>query len=241
MGVLFRIGPFNIYKLGFFTALGLLAGLYIAMREARRKGIKEDEIINFVQVIVIAGFVGARLLFVLLDLPYYIKNPSMIWHISEGGLSFHGAVLGGLLAGIIYARYKKVSFFKLSDVVSPGLALGYSIGRIGCDIYGKAAKVPWAVTVDGIPRHPVQFYSALSALIIFYILWKRRKMIRYDGELFLNFMLLYSVYRFFIEFFRESIMIGPLSIAQWVSLILILGSSLVSHFISAGKLTKNAS
>jgi phosphatidylglycerol:prolipoprotein diacylglycerol transferase len=239
MEVLFRIGPLNIYKLGFFTAIGLLAGLYIAMKEASRKGIKEDEILTFAQVIVIAGFLGARLLFVLLNLPYYIKNPSMIWRVSEGGLSFHGAVLGGLLAGIIYARYKKVSFFKLSDVVSPGLALGYSIGRIGCDIYGKATKVPWAVTVDGIPRHPVQFYSALSGLIIFCILWMRRKTIQYDGELFLNFVLLYSVYRFFVEFFRESMMIGPLSIAQWVSLFLIFGSFWYSHVINVKKLTKN--
>ncbi|WP_422444497.1 prolipoprotein diacylglyceryl transferase [Thermoanaerobacterium sp. DL9XJH110] len=222
MNVLFRVGPLTVYKLGFFVALGLAAGIYLALKEARRKTLNEDDVLNFVILIVLAGFLGARLLFVLLDLPHYLSNPVMIFHITEGGLSFHGAILGGLLAAVIYTRLKKLSFLMLADTVAPSIALGYSIGRIGCDIFGKATDVFWAVVVNDVPRHPVQLYSALSGYVIFYVLWNRRERIRYDGELFIDFVVLYSVYRFFIEFFRESVMIGVLSAAQWTSLVLVL-------------------
>jgi phosphatidylglycerol:prolipoprotein diacylglycerol transferase len=138
MNILFKLGPFTIYKLGFFVALGILAGMYLVLKEAKRKSLNEDDVLNFSMLIIISGFIGARLLFVLLDLPFYLKNPAMILHVNEGGLSFHGAILGGLIAAVIYTRMKKINFFKLADIVAPSLALAYGIGRIGCDIYGKA-------------------------------------------------------------------------------------------------------
>jgi phosphatidylglycerol:prolipoprotein diacylglycerol transferase len=222
MNILFKLGPFTIYKLGFFVALGILAGMYLVLKEAKRKSLNEDDVLNFSMLIIISGFIGARLLFVLLDLPFYLKNPAMILHVNEGGLSFHGAILGGLIAAVIYTRMKKINFFKLADIVAPSLALAYGIGRIGCDIYGKVTNVPWAVVVNGVSRHPAQLYSALAGYTIFIILWNRREKIRYDGELFVSFVVLYSIYRFIIEFFRESVMAGPLSVAQWTSMALVV-------------------
>jgi len=229
MNILFKLGPITIYKLGFFVALGMLVGMYLVLKEARRKGLNEDDVLNFTMPIIIFGFIGARLLFVLLDLAFYLENPAMILHVNEGGLSFHGAILGGLIAAVIYTRMKKISFYKLADTVAPSLALGYGIGRIGCDIYGKVTNVPWAVVVDGVPRHPAQLYSALAGFIIFMILWNRRKKTRYDGELFVNFVMLYSIYRFIIEFFRDSVMVGSLSVAQWVSLGLVVLGVIYDH------------
>ena len=122
--------------------------------------------------------------------------------------------LCAILVTLIFARRNKWTFTDLGDLLTPGLALGYAVARIGCDIYGNVTAVPWAVVVSGEPRHPVQLYSALTGFVIFLVLWRRREHIRYSGETLLLFAILYSVSRFFIEFFRSQ---GGITPAQYAS------------------------
>ncbi|MCR3921674.1 MAG: prolipoprotein diacylglyceryl transferase, partial [Firmicutes bacterium] len=113
-------------------------------------------------------------------------------------------------------------FLKLADSFVLGFAIGYAIGRIGCDIYGNVTSVPWAVTVDGVTRHPVQLYSALAGYLIFILLVEWSKKQHFSGEIFLLFVTSYSVYRFVIEFFRST----AFSNAQYLSIITAAGGIL---------------
>jgi phosphatidylglycerol:prolipoprotein diacylglycerol transferase len=99
------------------------------------------------------------------------------------------------------------------------------VGRIGCDIYGKVTAVPWAVIAGGVPRHPVQLYSALAGYLIFFVLWKKKEYRRYRGEVLLLFLILYSIYRFLVEFFRST---NGFTLAQYASLLAAAGLVLFS-------------
>jgi phosphatidylglycerol:prolipoprotein diacylglycerol transferase len=214
--VLFYLGNLPVHLYGVMVALGIMAGMYVTIQEAKRMGMNPDKIMDLGLVLMVGGIVGARVLYVLLNISVYLQNPVSILHVSKGGLSFHGAALAGVMIVYFFAKKNKVSFLKTADLLSPGFVLGYAIGRLGCDIYGNASTVPWAVTINGVPRHPVQFYSAAIAFIIFGILWSRRHTIKFQGETFLMFSALYSGYRFFIEFFRNDGSVTPAQIASLV-------------------------
>ena len=215
--VLFSVGGFTIYLFGVMVALGIIAGAYTAVRMAEKKGIRKEIVSDLILYMLLGGIIGARLLFVLQNLSYYGQNPISILSIHQGGLSFHGAVFGGAAVVFAYTKMHHISFLKLADTLVPGLAIGYAVGRIGCDIYGNITSASWGVTVGGVARHPVQLYSALAGYLIFILLLEVSKKQRFTGEIFLLFVASYSVYRFVIEFFRSS---APLfSNAQYLSII----------------------
>lgn len=216
--LLFSLGGLNIHLFGVMVSLGFLAGTYAALKRAERNGLDQNKALVLILYLLAGGLAGARLLYVALNWNDFSASPLSVFSLHQGGLAFHGAVLGGVITALIYARCQRISFLELGDAFAPGLILGYAIGRIGCDIFGNVTNVPWAVLVEGSLRHPVQLYSALAGFAIFILLWKRGKNRRFAGEILLLLAGSYSVYRFIIEFFRYDA--GGLSPAQYASMVI---------------------
>ena len=232
--VLFDIAGFPVHLFGIMIALGILAGLYVTVKHAEKYNLNGDKIYDLVLQLLVGGVIGARILYILLNLGYYLSSPLSVFSIHRGGLAFHGAVLAGVLIVWRFAKKNNMSFLAMADFLAPGLILGYAVGRIGCDIFGNVTSVPWAIDVYGLPRHPVQLYSAVSGFGIFAILMWVRKCANFQGQVFTHFIGLYSSYRFFIEFFRNSG--SGITTAQIVSAVLVIAYFVVlgsRHFLSA--------
>lgn len=219
--ILFSVGNVTVHLFGLMVAWGFLAGLYVVKHEWQRRKLPVDKLADLALYLLLGGLAGARALFVVLNFTYFRQNPAHVFFIHQGGLAFHGAVIAGALIVLVFAVRNRIHFLDLADTFVPGLAIGYAIGRIGCDIFGNPAGVPWAVVVDGVARHPVQLYSALAGYAVFAVLWSRRHSQRYRGEMFLIFTTTYSLYRFVIEFFRSG---GGLTTAQYASVFFALSS-----------------
>lgn len=237
MRELFRIGHISIRFFGVMIALGLLAGVFLALKEIRRKKINEDKAFELIIFTVLAAIIGARLYYILgFNLDYFIKNPGQIFAINAGGLSIQGALIFGVLFAVLYSRLRKISFLDTADAVAPSIAIGQAIGRIGCDVFGVPMKTiyPWGIEVQGQILHPAQMYEMVLDLILFIFLWNRRGKLKYRGQLFINYIIGFSINRAFVEFFRTNpIAVGPFTIAHVTSAVLIITA------IIAGKIIKS--
>ncbi len=242
---LFNIGPIPIRSFGIMVLAGFLLGLWYAMGAARRRmagrkpddpgAITPDHVFDMALMALFVCIIGARILYVLLDLSEFRERPWDVVKIWTGGISIHGAIVSGLLFLWWYSRRHKLPYLAFADIVAPTFALGYAIGRIGCFLngccYGHACSLPWAVRFyrDGQgsaltePSHPTQLYATAMNLLIFFALdrWSRRK--HRDGEIFLAYLALYCVYRFIDEIFRKGatadIFFAGLTHAQAFSLV----------------------
>ncbi|MBS3899090.1 MAG: prolipoprotein diacylglyceryl transferase [Dethiobacter sp.] len=230
--VLFRIGGISIYSYAVLLTLAFIIGTLGVSRGGKRAGLPAEKLLDMAMWILIASLVGARLLFILIELPMYLADPLSVFHVRSGGLSFHGGLIGGIAAGLWYTHRHKLPQGKVADLVAPYLALGYGIVRIGCLLngccFGIPANLPWALpgaAADSTLRHPTQLYAFFAGIIIFGLLLWRKNKIRFNGQLFLEFILLYSIYRFFIEYYREvSAYAGILTLGQSISLIGAVGA-----------------
>ncbi|HHW42158.1 MAG TPA: prolipoprotein diacylglyceryl transferase [Syntrophomonadaceae bacterium] len=229
--VLFSLGPFPVYTFGFMMALGVLAATLIVYIEANRKGLNRDRVLDFVLWALVFGILGARLGYILFADPlYYLRNPLQFFHIQDGGLSIHGAVIGGVFAGLLLSRRYRLPFWRLADAFAPGLALGIAIGRVGCDVFGRpmSSPWPWGVVVNGQLLHPAQVYEFVLDYLLFFYLWRQRKKVTYDGRLFLLFIALYAAIRGMVEFVRYNPrVVGPFSVAHLASLVFIIAAGSV--------------
>ena len=191
--------------------IGILIGWYLAKKFFVSKNIyhRFDDYITFV---IIGLILGGRLGYVLFyNLNFYINNPFDILKLWQGGMSFHGGVLGIIIASIIFAKKNDDNFFEYLDVVALVSPIGIFFGRISnfinSELYGSITNVPWAVTfiqVDNLPRHPSQLYEALlEGLILFLILiYFKNKFLNKPGLISGLFLIFYSIFRFFVEFYR---------------------------------------
>lgn len=240
--VLFKFGPLTIHTYGLFVAIGFLLGLGLAVRQAKKEGIPSYKIVDLGFYILLSAIIGSRLFFIFINVSHYIKNPLDIFKIWEGGLVFYGGVLFAIPTVIWYAKKNGLGIWSMADVFAPSIAIGHSIGRIGCFAagccYGKPAEsLPWAVTFTnpqslariGIPLHPTQLYESAGEFINFLILITLRRYKSFDGQLFLTYVLLYSVLRFIVEFFRGDIgrgfIIYNMSLSQGISILMFLIAS----------------
>jgi phosphatidylglycerol---prolipoprotein diacylglyceryl transferase len=236
MKILFNIFGFPIYFFGFMIALGLIAGIFISNKEVKRKGLENDRVYDLAVYGIISAIVGARLFFILFyDLAYYIKNPAEIILINEGGLSIHGGLIGAFIFGLCYFRKHKLSFLKYADAIVPGIIIGQGIGRVGCDVFGKAmgTSLPWGIERQGQLLHPTQVYEFLLNYLVFFILWRKRKDIKYNGQLFVWYLILFSINRSVVELFRYNpSIIGWFSISHLLSIGLIITAITIKVFIN---------
>lgn len=239
---LFHIGPFPVHSFGVMVLLGFLLGLAYAVSQVRKKSegaapgeITAEHVFDLSVTALFVSIVGARILYVLLDLQEFRSNPLDVFKVWTGGISIHGAIVAGSLYLWWYCRRHKLPFLKFADVIAPSFAIGYAVGRIGCFLngccYGHACDLPWAVRFlkdgrEGVwtpPSHPTQLYATVMGLIIFAMLHFWRKRPHRDGEIMLGFFALYCVYRFIDEQFRKGatadIFIAGLTHAQVFSLV----------------------
>lgn len=253
--VAFTIFGKEIYWYGILMALGIIIAVMLALREAKRKRMKEDTILDLCLIVIPCGIVGARLYYVLFELETYLRDPIRILYLWEGGLAIYGAVIGGLIGALIYARVKKIRFLRLADLVAPGLVLAQGIGRWGNffnqEAFGPAVTnpsltwFPFAVRIDrpwsggyhefnGVacsdPYHMATFfYESIWCFLIFIFLWARRKKFKHDGDVFLWYILLYSFERMFVEGLRgDSLWLIQPDSVSWLS-----GGIRVSQLLSA--------
>ncbi len=229
--VLIGAGPLTIRWYGLMMSLAILAGVLLAIHQAARRGISEDDSLYVALWAVPAALLGARLLHVVDAWAYYSTYPLQILALHEGGLAIYGGLLGGLAGGAWAARRKRLPVLKLLDIAAPAMILGQAIGRLGCfingDHQGSPADLPWATSYvnprsmapDSLPRHPAQLYELLYDLAILALLWVLRDRLKKEGALFTLYAALYSSGRFWISALREDapFMIG-LKEAQVVSI-----------------------
>ncbi|MFN8007186.1 MAG: prolipoprotein diacylglyceryl transferase [Terriglobia bacterium] len=241
---LFEHSWFVIHTYGFLLALGFVAGLYVSARAAEREKLNPAKVYDLGLYIALSSLVGAKLLMILTEFKYYSENPTEIFSLStlrSGGV-YYGGFLAAAIVGIALVHHQKLPVWKMTDIFSPGIALGQSIGRLGClaagCCYGRPTHSSLGVTFKNpyshdtvgvplnIPLHPAQLYEAVTNLIIFCLLWRALRKKKFDGQVFILYLLLYSVSRFVIEFFRGDpergfLFDGLLSTSQFISLILI--------------------
>ncbi len=233
--IIFSIGPFTVYSYGFFVALGAAMSVTLAAARAKKEGVASSDILDIMAVIILGALLGGRLLFVAVNWQYYAARPIAVFNLTEGGLAFQGALVAGLLAGALVSRLKKISFWKVGDIISPYLALAHSVGRIGCFFngccYGKPALSGLAVTFPGdtLPRVPAQLYSSAGLLGIFILLLVLREKPRFEGYLFSVYIMLYAVFRVFMDRFRgdDLATLGGVTISVIISIALFAAGALL--------------
>lgn len=236
--ILIDLGFYQLRSYGVFVALAILTGLWFAAREARRKGLDPAVVWDAAWPGVGAGLVGARLYYVAFNDPgFYLARPFEILAVWHGGLSIHGALLGGLIAGLWYIRRRRLGFWRFADVVAPGLILGQTVGQIACllngDTCGRPTTLPWAITFTdpramaplGVPLHPIQVYELLAYLAVFLVVWWVSRRATQDGAAVLTYAVGYGLARFAVEFFRgDPPVVAGLVVPQAVSALLVVAA-----------------
>ena len=233
--VLLRLGPLVITWHGFFTAVGVLSGIWLATRLAVERGFTEDDVMSVALWSVVGGIVGARVLHVIDAWDFYARDPLAILRVNEGGLAIWGSIIGGPLGGAIYARWRGFSVSRLLDVGGLGLILGMAIGRLGDVINGEHrgvdATVPWSVRYThpetlgdlNLSVHLAVGYELIwDITVLAFCMWLLyRRILPRDGMVFWAMIALYSAGRFVVQFFRldQPFMFG-LSQAQLLSFLI---------------------
>ncbi len=241
--IVLQVGPIAIRWYGLLIATGVLLGTMLAHREAIRRGLDPDRLLNVIVVAVLSALVGARLYYVLFNLGYYAASPLKILAVWEGGLAIHGALLTGTLAAVLVCLRSDLAIPTAMDIMAPCVALGQAIGRWGNffnqEAFGVPTDLPWRLYIDPYHRppelarfeyfHPTFLYESLWNLLVFAVLWflLRRRLQDRPGALALCYLGLYSVGRLFVEGLRiDSLMLGEFRVAQLVSAVLAVGSGI---------------
>ncbi len=212
-----RIGPLSVRWYGLMYLLGFLAGYVLVRKQIKEEGAGDIEteykhLDGLLLSVVLGLVIGARFGYVVFyNLPYFLSHPDEILATWHGGMSFHGGAIGALLGGLIYTKRHKLDFWHWADRFIVTAPVGLGLGRIGNfingELVGRISDVPWAMVFPGegpMPRHPSQLYEALfEGLLLFLILWPLRKRPWPRGCKLALFLMLYGIFRFVIEFFRE--------------------------------------
>jgi len=200
--IIAKIGPFTIYSYGMMIAIAFLFGIFVAKSEAIRKKINPDLAYDFSFYLLIGSIISARIYYVFFfDLKGFLNDPVSIFKIWQGGLAIHGGIFGGVLTGLIFSKIRKISFWTLADLVAPSIILGQAIGRIGCFLNGCCSGAS-IKPFYGISNHPTQIYESVLDFTGFLLLWGFRKKIKFEGELFLLYLMMYAVIRIIVSQFR---------------------------------------
>ncbi len=212
--IAFQLGPFTIHWYGVMMAIAFISGLWTAGRRGLRDGIPVEKIMDIGPWLIVGTILGARILYVT---TYWREEFAgrpfgEVFAVWNGGLVFYGGLIGATLAGLLYARLKKIPVWKLSDVLAPSIALGYVFGRIGCLLngccYGRECSLPWAIHFpaghatcpNGV--HPTEIYDSLLSLLLYGgLAWLYRHK-KFDGQVFATYLLCYAVTRSIVESFR---------------------------------------
>lgn len=230
-----HLGPFMLSWYSLFFMLAVIVGVWLGVREARRKGLDGEQVQSLAIWAVLGGLVGGRLFHVVDRWDLYVSDPLRMLNIWEGGLAIYGGLIGGVLTGLAYAWRHGIPAWRLLDAAAPGMILGQAIGRLACipngDAYGAPTSLPWAFIYTnpaamvprdllGVPTHPYAVYELLFNLVVLGLLWRLRGVFKTDGLLFLTYVGVYSAGRFLLTFFRmEQIWFSGLQEAQIIAVL----------------------
>lgn len=233
--IAFKLFGIEVRWYGVLIAAAVVIGTILALREAKKRNVDEDTIIDLLLFAIPASIIGARLYYVAFSWGNYKNNPMEILNLRGGGLAIHGVIIAGVIVALIFCKKRKISFWTIGDIVAPSLILGQAIGRWGNfanqEAHGGPTNLPWGIIVDGVKVHPTFLYESLWNFGLFiFLLYYSRKKSKTDGEVFLLYIILYSVARFFIEGMRtDSLMLGPIRVAQLISLSTIIIGSVILY------------
>jgi phosphatidylglycerol---prolipoprotein diacylglyceryl transferase len=238
--IAFQLGPLQVHWYGVIIGLGIALGLYLAISESKRLGLHPDTFVDLLVWAIPIAILSARAYYVIFEWDYYSQNPGDIIKVWNGGIAIHGALIGSVITAIVFAKIKGISFWKLADIAAPSIILGQAIGRWGNFMNQEAhgGEVTRAflenlylpqfiidqMYINGAYYHPTFLYESLWNIAGFVLLLiLRRKVNLRRGELFLSYVIWYSIGRFFVEGMRtDSLMLTEhLRIAQVISLVLI--------------------
>ena len=233
----FTLFGFTIRYYGAIIALGIALAIALAVAREKRYGLPRDTAVDLALCGVPAAIVGARLYYVIFSWREYAGDPISALYVWEGGLAVYGGLLGGLLAGLIYAKVKGLRFLTLADLAAPCFALGQAVGRWGNffnqEAYGAVASADWMrrfpiavfIRSDGQWHYATFFYeSAWCLLIVLALLWaEKKRRLRREGDVFTAYVFLYALERCLVEGLRtDSLYLGPLRVSQLLSLVALL-------------------
>jgi phosphatidylglycerol:prolipoprotein diacylglycerol transferase len=242
--VLFRIGGFALHTYGVLVATGYLVGIFVAQRFGRRFGLDPDRIFNLSVYLALAAIAGAKLFLVFQDWRTYVHQPGQLFSLQflQSAGIFYGGVLFALAVLLWYVRRHQLGWLAVGDAIAPGVAIGHSIGRLGCFsagcCWGVATHVAWAVKFTNpyanqtvgvpldVPLHPTQLYESIAELIIFLgLVWLARRR-SFEGQLLATYLLSYGIVRYIVDFFRfydaQAVLFhGTLTVGQLTSVFLI--------------------
>lgn len=256
---LFHIGSFAVPTYGILVASGVLLGLWISVRNSARQGIKPENAWDFGIAVVLAGILGSKILYILVDWKTYAEHPKEIFSLStlQAGGVFSGGLIGAFIVAWWFLRKYNMPALATCDAFAPGLALGHAIGRIGCFsagcCYGKPTAHFWGITFTNpvananagtplnVPLEPTQLIESAAELIIFGILTWMFARKKFDGQIFGAYLFLYGIARFLIEFLRDDpgrggpYFGGALSGTQLISIGLVLVGGIIWYLRPAPK------
>jgi phosphatidylglycerol:prolipoprotein diacylglycerol transferase len=241
--VAFRLGPLEVAWYGIIIVIGMFLAIWLSMREANKQGIGEDFIIDLAFWLIPMGLIGARIYYVLFELPTYLADPLSVFYIWEGGIAIYGGLILGFITMYWYSRKNDVPVWLLVDILAPHVMIAQAIGRWGNfvnqEAHGEAVSRQFLeglqlpdfiieqMNINGTYYHPTFLYESVWNIVGFILLMllraKDRLLLR--GEVFLGYLAWYGLGRFFIEGMRtDSLYIGAFRVSQLLSLLLLVSS-----------------
>jgi phosphatidylglycerol:prolipoprotein diacylglycerol transferase len=212
--VILTLGPLQVRWYGLMYVIGFSAAYYLVSSQIKRRKLNEwsehFENINF--VLILSLIIGARIGYALFyNFPYYTKHPLEVFAVWQGGMSFHGAMLGVIIGGAIYCRKNRLNFWQGADLYVVTIPIGLGFGRIGNfingELFGRVTDVNWAMVFPyggPMPRHPSQLYECfLEGFVLFFLLWNLKNRRWPAGSMLACFLIFYGIFRSFVELFRE--------------------------------------
>lgn len=240
--IAFTLGPIQVHWYGIIIGSGLALALYLAIREGNKRGLPKETFADLMIWAIPIAIISARIYYVLFEWGYYSHNVNEIPKIWHGGIAIHGAIIGSVITTYFFARARKLSFWKIADIAAPSLILGQAIGRWGNFMNQEAHGGPVSraflenlhlpdfivnqMYINGSYYHPTFLYESIWDFSGFLLLILLRRVNLRRGEIFLSYLVWYSVGRFFIEGMRtDSLMLTDhLRMAQMISIVLVIAA-----------------
>lgn len=217
--VLFKIGHLAVHSYGLMMAIGVAFGLWFVYVQAKKAGLDAAKLLDAAFYIIIVALVGAKLILLVGNIPYYVAFPKELLSLAQSGGVFQAGLTCGVVFGIWYLHKKKIPLWSTTDILAPAVALGHGFGRLGCFgagcCYGRDCGHSWTSVImhneyahqlTGIPLdtaiYPVQLYESALNFLNFLVLFLFMKKKKFDGQIFSLYIINYSIIRFFTEYFR---------------------------------------
>ncbi len=239
---LFSLGPITVHGYGLMIAIGIAVCLLLGTYRAKKHGKSEEVVLDIAIYGLIIGFVGAKLLYIIVEFERFMKDPMSV--IGSEGFVVYGGIIAGVVAAIAYCKIKKVSFLEYFDLLMPSVSVAQGFGRIGCLLagccYGRETTSMFGIVFPegcmapaGVKLLPTQVFSSIGDFLIAAILiWAYDKR-KNDGDIGVLYMILYGIGRFVIEMLRSDARggIGVLSTSQWISIVILIGAAVLAKAI----------